>query len=106
MSNCTITVNQAQEVTKVVEVKSKHPGRVAQGAHAEPQGDHKLAELMRLRKIGLAPQKPAKITLKSILDEIRTDLNDPAAILTAIDETISILEKDYKTEIQIKLKKM
>jgi len=98
MSNCTITVNQAQEVTKVVEVKSKHPGRVAQG--------HKLAELMRLRKIGLAPQKPAKITLKSILDEIRKDLNDPAAILTAIDETIRILEKDCKIEIQIKLAKM
>ena len=97
MSNCTITVNQAQEVTKVVEVKSKHPGRVAQG--------HKLVELNRLRKLGLAPKKPA-ITLKSILDEIRKDLNDPAAILTAIDETIRILEKDCKIEIQIKLAKM
>ena len=54
-----------------------------------------------LRKVtnlqsGLAPQKPAKITLKSIQDEIRKDLNDPAAILTAIDETIRILEKDCK----------
>ena len=102
MSTCTIIVNQTQEVTKVadevVKKPSKHPGRVASGK--------RLAEWNRLRKIGLAPQKPAKITLKSILDEIRKDLSDPAAILTAIDETICILEKDCKIEIQIKLAKM
>ena len=98
MSTCTIIVNQTQEVTKVadevVKKPSKHPGRVASGK--------RLVEWNRLNKLGMVKN----ITLKSILDEIRTDLNDPAAILTAIDETIRILEKDYKTKIQIKLKKM
>jgi len=102
--SCSITINQTQEVTKVVEVAevvkkpSKHPGRVASGK--------RLAEWNKLKKLGLVTEKAAKITLKSILDEIKRDLNDPAAVLTAIDETIHILEKDYKTEVQIKLEKM
>ena len=94
MNTCNIVVNQHQD--KVIEVKEKHPGRVAQG--------HKLAELMRLRKLGLAPQKQKPITLKEMLQDFRKDLHDPIAILTAIDETIKILEQD-KLEITINLKK-
>lgn len=95
MSTCNIVVNQG--ATEVVEVKKKHPGRVAQG--------HKLVELNRLRKLGLAPAKTKKTTLKSMLDEIKKDLHDPAAILTAVDETIRILEEN-NIEIRITLKKI
>ena len=59
---------------------------------------------MRLRKLGLAPQKQKPITLKEMLQDFRKDLHDPIAILTAIDETIKILEQD-KLEITINLKK-
>ena len=100
MNSCNIVINQQRnddEVKKVIEVKKKHPGRVAQG--------HKLAELMRLRKLGLAPQKNKPETLKGMLQEIRKDLSDPASILTAFDETIRIL-KENKIEIQITLKKI
>ena len=95
MNTCNIVVNQHQD--KVIEVKKKHPGRVAQG--------HKLAELMRLKKLGLAPQKQKPITLKEMLQDFRKDLHDPAAILIAIDETIKILEQN-KLEIRIRLKKI
>ena len=95
MSTCNIVVNQG--ATEVVEVKKKHPGRVAQG--------HKLVELNRLRKLGLAPAKTKKTsTLKSMLDEIKKDTNNPVSILIAIEETIRILN-DRGLEIYLTLKK-
>ena len=98
MSSCNIVINQQQDVTKVVEVRKKHPGRIAQG--------HKLAELMRLRKLGLAPPKSEKFTVESLLEEFKRDLNDPAAILIAIEETIRIMKEDYKIELCFTMKKM
>ena len=94
MSTCNIVVNQG--ATEVVEVKKKHPGRVAQG--------HKLVELNRLRKLGLAPAKTKKTTLKSMLDEIKKDTNNPVSILITIEETIRILN-DRGLEICLTLKK-
>ena len=76
----------------MVEVKKKHPGRVAAGK--------KLAEWNRNNRV-----IRNKITLKSFLNDIRQDLNDPTSILTVIDETIRILEEN-KIEIQITLKKI
>ena len=93
MSTCNVVINQAE----AIEVKRKHPGRVAQG--------HKLSELMRLRKLGLAPQKQKPVTLKEMLQDFKKDLHDPAAILIAVDETIRILEEN-KLEIRIALKKI
>ena len=78
--------------------KEKHPGRVAHG--------HKLAELMRLRKLGLAPQKQKEVTLEWFLEDIKKDLKDPANVLVAIEETIRICKEDYKTNIQITMKKI
>ena len=95
MNTCNVVVNQHQD--KVIEVKKKHPGRIAQG--------HKMAELMRLRKLGLVPQKTKPITLKEMLQDFKKDLHDPTAVLIAIDETIKILEEN-KLEIKISLKKI
>ena len=95
MSTCNIVINQG--AIEVVEVKKKHPGRVAAGK--------RTAELNRLRKLGIAPAKTKKTTLKSMLDEIKNDINNPTSILITIDETIRILN-DRGLEIYLTLKKI
>ena len=97
MSNYQFVINHQTPVIEsaVVVKKPKHPGRVAAGK--------RLAQWNRENK-GLAPAKTKKTTLKSMLDEIKKDTNNPVSILIAIDETIRILN-DRGLEICLTLKK-
>ena len=96
MSSCNIIINQQQhEATKIVEVKKKHPGRVA--------ASKRLAQWNRDNQGTLKNKK--SIILESLLEEFKRDLNDSAAILIAIEETIRIM-KDYKIELCVTLRKM
>ena len=95
MSNYQFIVNH--QTPTVIEQQStvvvkKPPGRVAAGK--------RLAQWNRENK-GLALPKT---TLKSMLDEIKKDTNNPVSILIAIEETIRILN-DRGLEIYLTLKK-
>ena len=95
MNTYQIIVNQNQNTAPIEETKKeKHPGRVAAGL--------RLAQWNRENK-----DKPrvGSLTLKKMLQYFKKDLHDPAAILTAVDETIRILEEN-NIEIRITLKKI
>ena len=97
MSNYQFIVNHQtptaiEQQSTVVVKKAKHPGRVAAGK--------RLAQWNRENK-GLAFPKT---TLKSMLNEIKKDTNNPVSILIAIEETVRILN-DRGLEIYLTLKK-
>ena len=44
------------------------------------------------------------MTLKEFIDHFQQDLNDPASILVAIEETMHIMKEEHNTEINISIR--
>ena len=44
-----------------------------------------------------------QMALKDFIDYFQQDLNDPASILTAIEETILIMTEEHNNEINISI---
>ena len=57
--------------------------------------------IKKLREMLLKDNQKAQITLKEFIDYFQQDLNDPASILIAIEETMRIMKEEQNTEINI-----
>ena len=57
--------------------------------------------MKKLKKKLLKDNQEAQITLKEFIEYFQQGLNDPASILTAIEETMRIMKEEHNTEINI-----
>ena len=62
--------------------------------------------MKKLKDRFLKDNKLVQMTLKEFMDYFQQDLNDPASILTAIEETIRIMKEEPNTEINISTRKI
>ena len=51
----------------------------------------------------LKDNQKMQMTLKKFIDHFQQDLNDPASILVAIEETMRIMNEEHNTEINISI---
>ena len=51
----------------------------------------------------LKDNQKTQMTLKKFIDHFQQDLNDPASILVAIEETMRIMNEEHNTEINISI---
>ena len=51
----------------------------------------------------LKDNQNTQMTLKKFIDHFQQDLNDPASILVAIEETMRIMNEEHNTEINISI---
>ena len=51
----------------------------------------------------LKDNQKMQMTLKKFIDHFQQDLNDPASILVAIEETMRIMNEKHNTEINISI---
>ena len=75
--------------------KIKDPERQRRGKKSRE------AYMKKLKDRFLKDNRLVQMTLKEFMDYFQQDLNDPASILTAIEETIRIMKEEPNTEINI-----
>ena len=51
----------------------------------------------------LKDNQKMQMTLQKFIDHFQQDLNDPASILVAIEETMRIMNEEHNTEINISI---
>ena len=99
--SCSIVTNQqtslpvSENVTP--EAKVKDPKRV------EAAGQGRESYIKKLKERCLMNNQMVQMALKDFIDYFQQDLNDPASILTAIEETILIMIEEHNNEINISI---
>ena len=59
--------------------------------------------MKKLKERLLRDNQKTQMTLKEFIDHFQQDLNDPASILVAIEETMRIMKEEHNTEINISI---
>ena len=59
--------------------------------------------MKKLKERPLKDNQEMQMTLKELIDSFQQGLNDPASILTAIEETMGIMKEEHNTKINISI---
>ena len=80
------------------ETKVKDPKRQGRDTKSHEMYMKKLKEKL------LKDNQEAQMTLREFIEYFQQDLNDPASILIAIEETMRIMREEHNTEINISIR--
>ena len=94
--SCNIVINQHPSLPS--KTKAKDQKRVEAARRGRENYMKKLRE--RFFKVNQKTQ----MTLKEFIDYFQQDLNDPAFIPIAIEETMRIMKEEHNTEINISIR--
>ena len=60
--------------------------------------------MKKLKKRLLKDNQEARMTLKELIDYFQQNLNDPASMLMAIEETMRFMKEEHNTERNISIR--